>query len=194
MMMTPKQDDCATNNKLISIMDNLIQEGHWDKSLFLKATEKEIRNLRDKLSQELVTKENARSEEEEKELRSIIPEGKQIVYVGLYQTDGLKLTQWENALEFLLASSTSKPIYADETCVKDMLLKKGATYNNAYAAMLIDKDDIIPVPEKIVTDKFGHELLTLKEDALKVKNIRYFVHKTGCYILEKKRLIREKNS
>lgn len=197
--MTTKRNDPVVNRQLISLLDNLIQMGSWDKSLFLQATKKEIKDMRDKIANDLdlvIPEENPHHEDAiaQDVTKAPIPEGMLEVYVALYQANGLKIQNWENSFELLLARSSSRPIYNEETNAKDMLLRKGNPTNNAYIAILINKDDIIPVPEKHITDKFGHELLTVREDALKVENIRKFIHSSGTYILNKRHLVKQKTS
>lgn len=196
MTLPTKRNDPEVNKKLISILDTLIQEGHWDKSLFLQATVKEIRGLREELATKLdlgIDPQQASNLQQTTSVNDIklTPE-QQEVYVALYQANGTNIPSWEQSLELLLSRSSSRPIYDTEAKAKDMMVRKGDNPNNAYAVIIIDKSDIIPIPEKHVTDKYGHELLTLREEALKVKNIRRFVHISGTYSLEKGHLIKQK--
>ena len=193
--MTIKRNDPVINRKLISILDNLIQTGHWDKSLFLQATGKEIRDLKDKLCQELdlTLSDDHLADVQQATLKNELPmlsPDKMEVYVALYQAEGTKISNWESALELLLSRSASRPIYDSEAKAKDMMVKRGKNENNAYVAIAIKKSDVIPMPEKHVTDKYGHELVTVKENALKLENIRRFVHVSGNYAFYKNQLIK----
>lgn len=186
------QNDPEINHKLLAILDELIENPCWDKSLFLKATSKELSDFHNKLSESLVLELPKVASEEQQdgkkttESTATIPEGKQEVYVGLYQNEGMKLANWEKSLELLIKNSSSRPIYAQEVKAKDMLVKQGNNPNLAYIAILVDKDAVVAVPEKLITDRFGHELLTLREDALRLDNIRRFNHVSGVYKLDKK--------
>ncbi len=194
--MTIQRNDPVINRKLLSILDNLIQAGHWDKSLFLQATGKEIRDLKDSLSQTLdltLPDEQAADAKHamlKNELPALSPD-KMEVYVALYQANGAKISNWESALELLLSRSASRPIYDTEAKAKDMMVKKGKSENNAYVVIAINKADVIPMPEKHVTDKYGHELVTVKENALKLENIRRFVHVSGNYAFYKNQLLKQ---
>lgn len=180
------KNDPEINRKLLEILDELIADSCWDKSLFLKASSKEWINLREKLANQLDCDSSSDPTlfQKSAHLNSAIekiPKDKLQVYVGLYLNDGTKLPSWERSMANLIEKSSSRPIYQDEVKAKDAMAKQGNSPNIAYIEVLINKSDIVPMPEKLVTDRFGHELLTLREDALRLENIRRFIHPTGVY-------------
>ncbi|MBI5447336.1 MAG: Dot/Icm secretion system protein IcmQ [Gammaproteobacteria bacterium] len=195
-MIGSRRNDAAINEKLLSILDHLIEGDCWDKSLFLQAAGREVTTLRDRLQTTLElpepteTEETLASSSRSSSVKSA--DSQQEVYVALYQAQGSNMLNWEHALDFLLSRSSSRPIYDTEEKVKNMMIKKENTPNNAYAVVSIDKSDVLFTPEKQVFDRYGQELLTLREHALKADNIRRFVHSTGTYRLEKRHLIKQK--
>ena len=76
----------------------------------------------------------------------------------------------------------SRPIYADEEDLKDVLKIKENKINEAYVSIYINQTDILSLPsDKSSCDKLGKILLSLKDNTLNLENINRFVHQSGVY-------------
>ncbi|GAG15177.1 unnamed protein product, partial [marine sediment metagenome] len=97
------------------------------------------------------------------------------VYISLYQAQGSNLAIWQNMLKSLAQYSVTRPVYADEAHIRELVRSKPDPDKQAYAVVAIKEDDIMHLTKPAV-DQFGHELLTLKEGAVQLDNIIEFVH------------------
>ncbi len=108
--------------------------------------------------------------------------GQQEIYISLYSSDGTNLQSWERILANLPRQTISRPIYGKEDEIKAILRTKENKNNEAYVAVYINHNDILPIsPDKTATDKLGKKLLTLKDKTIQIENITRFVHITGMY-------------
>lgn len=193
--MATNDDDLEINRELLGILDKLLADGKWDVSLFLQASGKKIKDLRDRIHDyvektEIEAGKGKQPDWLRKPMQDLRPRMPVEVYVGLYLTDGSNLQKWEHALDKLLARSSTRPIYLSEDDIKDTLKKNGAKPNDAYVAILIDKSDILSPGEHPPLDRYGHPLLMVKEHALNKSNIKQFEHLSGAYALKDDRLVK----
>ncbi len=77
--------------------------------------------------------------------------------------------------------------------MRALIRSKVHKINEAYIAVYVSKTDIIPPVEKdqIAHDRLGHELLKIKEGAIKPENITRFMHATGQYVFKDNQLIKQ---
>ena len=119
-----KNDDLEINRELLAILDKLLEEGKWDSSLFLQASSKKIKDLRNNIF-EFIERAEAAPEAAPSfpgfgkggrewsfgSERPSVPVEPMDVYVGLYQADGMNLNKWAQSLSGLLSRSSTPPIY-----------------------------------------------------------------------------------
>ncbi|QMT61293.1 MULTISPECIES: Dot/Icm secretion system protein IcmQ [unclassified Legionella] len=181
------------NDAILKALDYAIQNGPWDKSNFLRSIGNRLVGIRDNFAKKI----NARSQAQ---LRSdahlanrlALRSGQQEVFVSLYSSDGSNLSSWERIIANLPRQMISRPIYTNEEQVVAIIKSKENKQNEAYVAIYINKTDIISLaPDKILYDRLGSPLLTLKDRSLDVENITRFVHLTGVYKYSRGRLIKE---
>jgi intracellular multiplication protein IcmQ len=174
-------------------MDLLITNGQWVGSNFLLSLGKSVNEARDNFLHQVgrsVSNEDTNINAEEK--MQTLPGNKLIVYVVLYSSFGDNLQSWERMLFNLPKQSVSRPIYAEEEQVITILKSKEVTLNDAYVSVMVDKDDILSMPEdKIPLDKLGQQILTLKDNVIKLDNIRLFYNNGNTYSYSRSRLIKK---
>lgn len=187
--LSPEQTDA-----ILKALDEVISEGPWDKSNFLKAIGKNLQGLRE----EFVGHIHALQEFEKKQdnqssvSHEPIKHGQAEIFVSLYSSNGTVLRTWERILATLPSQIISRPIYAKEMDVKTMIKAKENKANEAYVSIFIDETDILPLSmEKTPFDKLGKPLLTLKDRALRLENIKRFVHISGEYAFVHGQLIKQ---
>lgn len=178
---------------LLKSLNELVEQGPWDKSNFLKAIGKNITKIRD----DLVEKVGAPTPVEmhaqaQAAKQSALRTNQQEVFVSLYSSKGTDMSAWERIVTNLPRQMVSRPIYADEKDVQSSIKHKEHQINEAYVAIFIDKSAVLELSEeKTSHDKLGNKLLSLKDKSLNLDSISRFVHLTGIYQLESGRLLKK---
>jgi intracellular multiplication protein IcmQ len=183
------EDELKRINKILkSLLQELLQTGNWEASLFLRTTYKKLAALYEKadsLSKQLESDQKLLNKDAWKEEQGYIK-----VYVSLYQSDPYNLQKWQNTLKNIREYSVNRPIYLAEEHVQEMIRSKQASPNEGYVIIYIKKNDIIPAyAGKMVEDKWGHELLTLRDNSLSPNNIIEFVHQGRRYSFQEGELL-----
>ncbi len=178
------------NRELIEILQNLLASGNWDASLFLRAAHKKLQAIAEEASalSEQLEQKAATSHEEKHKAR--IEQGYIKIYVSIYQSDPYNLIRWENTLKSIREYSINRPIYRYEEYIQEAIRSKLGSANEAYVVIYLKETDIIqPYAGKLIQDKWGHELLTLRDGSLLTSNIIEFVHQGRRYKFKNGKLI-----
>lgn len=190
-----KKDDLSKEqaDKIISVLDDAIQEDSWEKSRLLNAVGQRLQGMRAAFKQK-IDEVYGSSQTTTSHLanRVALRQGQQLIYVSLYSVDGSILNSWERIVYNLSKQVVSRPIYSVEGDVKAMIRSKANPKNEAYVSVYVAVEDILsPPPDKVVRDKLGQGLLSLKDKALQLENLVKFFHESGIYHYQNGRLIRE---
>lgn len=174
--------------KLKETFEDMLDNGPWDQTNFLKVIGKKIESLRD----EFLAYLNEKTLEETKERFTVTKlRGHKQIYISLYTASGDKIKSWERLLANLPRQTTSRAIYEEEDHVKAIMRSKTDPSKDAYIAVFVNQDDLLHVAdEKIPKDKLGNKLLTLKDRTLNLENVSRFVHVSGIYDYVNGRLIK----
>ncbi len=179
--------------EILKILDETLDDENWEKTLFLRGISKRLHDVRDRFSKNLGLEELLK-EIEQTENGSTVATQQQNpeVYIALYQAQGNDFRKWGVLLESLAKHSISRPVYKSEEDVKAAIRAKEFKVNDAYVVVRVQADHILsPIGGKPLLDRFGRELLTIKENAIQIANIVRFVHVTGQYRYVGKMLIRQ---
>lgn len=182
------------NEAVLKALDEAIKNGPWEQSNFLRAIGQNLNKIRENFVSQLDTRtqQQIKADSHLAE-RMAVRSGKQEIFVSLYSADGSNLQSWEKIVANLPRQMISRPIYADEDHVRNLIKMKENQHNEAYVAVFINLTDIIPLPpDKVLVDKLNNPLLALKDRVLEIENISRFVHFTGVYQFDRGRLIKEK--
>lgn len=192
--MTEEIDYEKEAKKLLTALDDAIATGPWDKSVFLKAIGKKLREIRHdyKTKLGLKTEQELEAERHAQQVTTHASRSnQQCVYISLYNADGTNMEKWEKLLLAIERQIITRPVYRVETEIRALIRSKQNKRNEAYISVWIDKDKVLePQHTKKVTDKLGHELMSLKDGAIKMDNIESFYHESGQYEVQKKSLVR----
>lgn len=190
-------NDPIFNKKLIAILDKIIEKGFWEDTLFLQAAGKKLRELRERLKNDLdVSTESPETSTlfHRYTQRKIVTDKAQLVFILIYSAEGGNLKQWENIISSLTAHSMTRPIYTNEADVQAVIRSKPNKENDAYLAFSITDNDISPpFNNKVPVDRYGNELVVLKEGVIHSENVEYFVHVSGRYFFQSGKLVRIEN-
>lgn len=187
--------DQLTDEQIDAVLKSLneaITTGPWDKSNFLKAVGKNITQIRDDFLKKIGRDPAAEQASIEAASKAWQQGEQQEVYISLYSANGSDLANWERIIINLPRQSISRPIYALEEDLVNVIRHKDNKVNEGYVAIRIKKTNILELgQDKTSYDKFGKELLNLKDKTILLENITRFVHSSGVYHLEKNRLVKE---
>jgi intracellular multiplication protein IcmQ len=195
-MPLSNKNDSVFNKKLIAILDKIIEKGYWEDTLFLQAAGKKLRELRERLKGDLDISEGPFEEEPTlihryTSKKTATSHKTQLVFILLYSAEGNNLKQWENIINSLTAHSMTRPIYKNETDVQAVIRNKSNRQNDAYIAFAITENDISPpFNNKTPVDRYGNELIVLKEGVIHPNDVEYFIHSSGRYLFQTGKLIR----
>ena len=180
------------NARILKALNKAIEDGPWDKSNFLRMVGKNLIAIRDDFLTRLGTKsEHELKHESQLANKMALRSNQQEIFISLYSADGTNIQSWERIVVNLPKQTVSRPIYSSEEELKEVLKLKDNKNNEAYVAIFIDKQDILSLaPDKILKDKLGTPLLSLKDRALNLDNISRFIHVTGIYQFIKGRLVK----
>jgi Dot/Icm secretion system protein IcmQ len=176
--------------QLIHGLDKVIAEGHWEGGLLFQAAGKKLRDLREKLQQEFSI--DIDNEASPTEMKDILKQQSGLIeiFISLYNADGRNVKKWELVLASLTKQLVSHAIYKKEKDIKDTISAKENPINDAYVVAYVSEMDILTPSfrDKKLLDRFGHELISIKENALKNENITKLVHLSGEYSYHKGQL------
>lgn len=189
--MTEKPEN-NENEKLLNALNKAIDEGPWEKTNFLKVIGKNLISIRDNFLARLNAKTEEQLKTESQVANTLALRGtQQEIYISLYSIDGTNIQNWERILTNLPRQTISRPIYAREDDLKEILKIKDNKNNEAYVSIFVDQQDILALPpDKILKDKLGTPLLSLKDKTLNLENLGRFVHVTGEYQYQKGHLVK----
>lgn len=180
--------------KLLEIIDKAITEGHWDSSLFAKNIGKRLQEIREYVDHELPAVSNQPAATRQSITPTVASKpGHRLLYIALYQAEGLFLDRWLSTLKLLVGHSVSRPVYAKEDEVRAMIrARPNPKKSEAYAAVWVKESDILPSHAGARTqDRLGHQLLALKENSIRLENLVAFVHDDKRYQLLEDELVLE---
>lgn len=165
--------------KLKKIVSAVLKTGDWTHSIFLKVTAAKLQKIYDKAGQLSNLKRQPQVTQHVKEKKDIraIPPGHFQVFILLYQVDGTNLVGWYRNIKMLAEySSITRSAYRDEISVKELIHSKSSNIERSGYIVVNIKEDDIRSTDQVSLDVLGHKLYTLKDKAIKLKNIVEFVH------------------
>jgi len=179
LSLTPKE----VKDQLVTAIDQAIEKGEWTGSLFLKNILKQLEELRGYVIQELSEDTSAKTISQKRQEAPQEREGYERVYISLYQSESNRLDRWVATIKMLTGYGISRPVYRSEEEVQHMIREKQSK-SDAYVTAWVKQADILPsysgTPLK---DRWGYELVALKEGSVKPENIIMFVHDGKQYYL-----------
>jgi intracellular multiplication protein IcmQ len=176
--MPLSDEELKANLVILKELDDLLASGPWERNLFFKGIGKKLKDARDRFVQELGLEKTETTSEIPQELPAA---DYQDIYISLYQAEGTDLKKWQVVVNSLAGYNVTRPVYRSEEDVKASINTKAFKQNDAYAVIRIRKDDIKKITDAAPKDRLGHELLVLRENAIKLENILRFVHMNDEY-------------
>ncbi len=187
LALTQPQEDPSAVREWLHACQHYWERGDWQTGLFFRAANERWQTLEQQVQGSLVglLQAAAAAESRQKVQPKRSKNATMPIYIYLYQADGHNIRVWQQAIFSLSNQSVNRPIYKNEADVKQLIDSRSDPHNHAYVIVLIDENDVVQASRgKPRQDKYGHELLTLSERAIKLENIDQIVHITGRYRFE----------
>lgn len=197
-MVEESQTVAALSKKLKSALEGLLATGDWSSSPFLQTNAVKIRDLIAKadelshigeLATNMTTAVAGRSDIMADKSKNTM-EGYSQVFILLYQVDGANLQSWQRNIWTLVDNIAARPVYKVEGDVNEFVRsKEGAVVERyGYVVVNVKNEDFYQIEPQL--DPLGHKMFALKEDAIKLANIVFFVHANkNRYVLRDKELV-----
>ena len=169
--------------KTLQALDEALSAGPWNETSFIVVVGKKLKLLRDDLAAKIAKfEEDETSAPEYVAHRAHLSASHKLVFVSLYSIEGINIGSWERIIDNLQRQIVSRPVYAQEEDVQNIIKTKDKKINEAYVSLYIAQADILELPaDKIPLDKLGKPMMVLKDNAINLQNIEYFYHITGKY-------------
>ncbi len=171
--------------ELVATADEVIKAGDWQSSLFLRNTIKPIVKIREQ-ALELIASLQANTELDEVAAPNI-NSAEQIIYISLFQNQGFDMRCWEMQLRCLHKYMLGRPVYAEHDDAEKVIRMHSARAREAYVAVAVDQANVQVNASR--QDKYGNQILTISDGAVKPERILEFVHLDRHYIFSKGKLI-----
>ena len=184
-------ESCLTcANHIVVLLDRIFSAGDWEESLFLRNTAKPLRKIYED-AQEAIQKLQGNSAQNY--TLSVLQEDEKLLFISLFQSQGLDLRKWEAQLNSIDRYLLGRPIYFEEADVARAIRIKAIQTAEAYCSMVIKKawilNDLLRPPR---LDRNGRPLVNVKPGQIRSEYIREFVHQGDrYYFVNGKLLLRE---
>ncbi len=173
--------------KIQEILNKLAQSPNFSQSTFLTLIQKQLIQLSEDFNQavqNIYFAEEATPQPEQE-----LP-NHELVFISIYCSDGSDLSAWERVISNLPKQYISRPIYLHEQDAQKMAKSRPVVINEGYVAVYVDKNAIFATgSDMVMQDKFGNQLLSLKDRAIDLKKISFFWHRSKQYSLKEQALV-----
>jgi hypothetical protein len=174
------------NEKLLKLLKEAVQHEATLRNQYQMG--EKFRFIRDRLQALMLQVESQISELEKKteQKKDIIADNEMVVYVHLFNAQGILLQTW---LKMLNASvfydhSVNRPIYIDKAHIEEFIRSKANKVQHAYLAVAVPKQARMSAEgDESLKDTMGHPLIKIKEGSLQINRLLSFTHNNHDYVL-----------
>ena len=121
---------------------------------------------------------------QEEERKDEISENEMMVYVYLYNAQGLVFQSWQKMLNpsVFYEHSVNRPIYSDKSHIEAYIRSRPSKAQHGYITVVVNKADA-PLTET-AKDVIGNPLIKVKEGSLNLTRLISFTHNGNDYVLD----------
>lgn len=114
---------------------------------------------------------------------SELAENEVLIYVYLYNAQGLVFKTWEKMLtpSVFYEYSVNRPIYLEKNQIEEFIRSRTNKIQHAFLTIAINKDHILKTEAK---DVIGNPLIKVKEGSLSFKRLISFSHNGHDYVVD----------
>lgn len=143
-----------------------------------------FRFVQDRLKALLEQFEKKLTVEEKKieQAKSRVSEDEALVYVYLYNAQGITIRNWENMLtpKVFYEYSVNRPIYSDRAFIESLVRSKSNKAQHAFLTVAIKQADIIAETNQR-KDALGNPVVRVREGSLSFEKLIQFTHNEQNY-------------
>ncbi|WP_172621964.1 type IVB secretion system protein IcmQ [Aquicella lusitana] len=147
-----------------------------------------FRFIRDRLHALLARiEESVAISQKESEIKADkLAEDEELVYVYLYNAQGLALQSWQKMLNpaVFYEYSVNRPIYTDRSAIDAFIRSKTNKAQHGYITVAVKKSNILKIQDASLKDPIGNPLVKVKEGSLSPGRMFAFTHNGQNYILD----------
>lgn len=159
-------NDNKDQKELLNLIQNAIKQDQELREKF--AIGEKFRFIRDRLHalQSSMEENLLALQQEETKKTNVATEDEVIVYVYLYNAQGMIFQTWQKMVSasVFYEYSINRPIYTDKANIEAFIRSKQNRQQHAYLTIAVKKPYILPNVN--VTDPLGHPLVKVKEGSL----------------------------
>lgn len=144
-----------------------------------------IRDRLQALSQQIESSVSAIKQKVEKKEITLL-EDEVVVYVYLYNTQGLNFQTWQKMLSpsVFYEYSVNRPIYGEKSYVDMFIKTKANKMQHGYLAVAVKKSNILEaLPGTVQNDTIGNPLIRVREGSLSLNRLIVFHHNDQDYVV-----------
>ncbi len=184
----------------IKLLDRIRDMVARDESLRAKyQVGDKFRFVRDRLqallSQLELHAESKQAEEVKREVVATAAADEVLLYVYLYNAQGVTLQTWVNMLtpKLFYEYSVNRPIYLDRTHIESLIRSKNNPMQHAFLTVVV-KQNLLVQNENPPKDALGHTIVKVKEGSLKFERFISLTHNENDYLLQENGTLSKKNA
>lgn len=118
-----------------------------------------------------------------------IAEDEMLVYVYIFNAQGLVLQTWQKMLNpaVFYEYSVNRPVYREKAHVESFVRSRTTKAQHGFLTVIVKKTDILPVVAGVdaLLDPIGNPLIKIREGSLKAERMYSFVHQENEYVVDK---------
>lgn len=156
-----------------------------------------FRFIRDRLNALLlnVQEQLAELEKKNEEKKDTLAEDEMVVYVYLFNAQGILVQTWQKLLTpaVFYDHSVNRPVYTDKTQIEAFIRSKPNHIQHAYFTIAIPKQVVIKTAgTESLKDALGQPVIKIKEGSLQFNRFMSFTHNGHDYVLNEAGVLTKK--
>lgn len=125
--------------------------------------------------------------QQDSDSKNSIAEDEVVVYVYLYNAQGLVFNTWQKMISpsVFYEYSVNRPIYVNQADVESFIRSRSNKFQHAFLAIVIKKEEMLVSLEgaESLKDQVGNPLIKIKEGCLQIQKMISFMHQDHQYVL-----------
>lgn len=168
--------------KISQALDRVVSDLPWKQSVFLSALGKKFEKIRDEFKNDIGKSFLNTHDLNTNTDKALLKPDQKELFVAIYNAQGQDLGLWAKIIYNLTNQFVSRPIYMNDSSVKEMIRSKVNLRNEGYVSIYVYENDFLDIPEeRRPKDKLGNLLCQLKERVITEEKINKFYHESGIY-------------
>ncbi len=179
-------DNLTDKEKLLNYMQEAIRQdktlreeyGMGDKFRFIRdrltALQQQVESNLSELIEETENKEKFATEEET------------LVYVHIYNAQGLVVKTWQKMLSHTVfyEYSINRPVYAEKSAIESFIRSKPNKVQHGFLTVIVKKNDVmVSADNSTLKDAIGNSLIKVREGSLAFHQLISFTHNGNEYVI-----------